>query len=78
MGRTVKVGTGADGNLNGVIDTGDYTVWKSNFGVSGTGSGAASLSTVPEPAAVLLAVLTLIFASGFRLRSARSGWDDRR
>jgi len=78
VGQAVKVGTGADGNLDGVIDAGDYDVWKTGFGASGAGSGAASLSAVPEPAAVILAALTLIFAGGQRLRPARGEACDHR
>jgi MYXO-CTERM domain-containing protein len=45
----------ADGDGNGTVDQADYTYWKTRFGNSGTGTGKA----VPEPAALLLALLGL-------------------
>jgi hypothetical protein len=51
MGQTAKWGLGADGNVNGVIDDGDYDVWKANFDISVGGGG--SYSTVPEPSSIL-------------------------
>ncbi len=72
MGQSVKVGLGADGNLNGTIDAGDYDVWKAKFGTSGAGSGGASLSVVPEPASIVLFALAIAAASRLRLRFAPS------
>ncbi|MEX2092053.1 MAG: right-handed parallel beta-helix repeat-containing protein [Pirellulales bacterium] len=40
----------------GTVDAGDYDVWKSHFGESLAGSGGQSASTVPEPAALILAL----------------------
>jgi hypothetical protein len=34
FGLTVPLGSGADGNGNGVIDAGDYVVWRKNLGAS--------------------------------------------
>jgi fibronectin-binding autotransporter adhesin len=45
----------------------DYNTWRANFGRSAAGSGVGShLSTVPEPRAVVLLILTI--ASGLLLR----------
>jgi hypothetical protein len=44
-------GSGADGNANGTIDSGDYTFWRSKFGNAVPGSGALVGGAVPEPAA---------------------------
>lgn len=63
LDQTVKVGWGADGDLSGVIDSGDYAVWKSAYGAGGAGSGSASTSAIPEPPAVILIAMTLVFAS---------------
>jgi len=32
FGKTVPVGTGADGNRNGVVDAADYTAWRNRLG----------------------------------------------
>ena len=45
----------ADGNLDGVVDAGDYVVWRiaMNAG-SGAGGGALNSAAVPEPNTILL------------------------
>lgn len=56
LGTTVAaIGDGADGSLNGVIDSADYDVWVSRFGTS----AVVAANTVPEPAAILLAISLL-------------------
>lgn len=50
----VTPGEGADGDNSGVIDDGDYTVWSDNYGAS-----ASISSAVPEPGAVVLALLAV-------------------
>jgi hypothetical protein len=62
----------ADGNNNGRIDAGDYSVWKTNFGQT-RGSGAVTnLSVgVPEPASVVLMVVTLMSLIAERRRMIR-------
>jgi hypothetical protein len=57
----------ADGNGNGIIDAGDYAVWRSHFGHT-AGSGSFASGGVPEPATILLMVLTLV---GFALLRTR-------
>jgi hypothetical protein len=60
LGNTVALGTGADGNSNGMIDAGDLAVWRTEFGPVG-GS-----SSIPEPSAV-----ALLLAAGFCVRCRR-------
>ena len=38
---SVPMGTGADGNGNGVIDAADYQIWKTNFGMTSSPRAAA-------------------------------------
>ncbi len=58
-----NVNLAADGNNNQIVDAGDYAFWKSHFGQSlGSGSAGASLAhaAVPEPAALILAVVGVL------------------
>jgi serralysin len=64
----------ADGNGNGTVDSADYGLWKANFGASaGSGAGGSPVadSTVPEPAAALLAAIggTLAILARYLRRS---------
>ena len=70
----------ADGNLDGVVDAADYTVWRNNLGLNlatigfANASGTAVLglgqgSAVPEPSALIL--LTIIVPFVFLKRSPR-------
>jgi hypothetical protein len=62
----------ADANLNGIIDSGDYTAWRANFGASaGSGSGTTMNATVPEPATLLLALISCIGCHARRGRNNR-------
>jgi arylsulfatase A-like enzyme len=54
----------ADGNGNGVVDAGDYIVWRNQF-IPGSGSGGA----VPEPGSLLLFAVAML--SGALLPSRR-------
>ena len=67
IGQLVPAGLYADGNNNGSIDFGDYNVWKNNFG-QGAGNGSASSAAVPEPAALTLFALSIVFAAMARQR----------
>ena len=50
----------ADGNSDGAINIADYTLWKNHFGnVVGSG-GSVSPSAIPEPAAGILGLITLL------------------
>jgi hypothetical protein len=44
----------------GVVDAQDYTAWRANFGnsASGSGAGLSSGAAVPEPASLLLSLVT--------------------
>ena len=77
-GTTVAVGSmvgnGADGDRSGMIDDNDYGIWRANLGnvrgISSGGAGAAAASSVPEPAAAILAVFGAMALSGRRRRWA--------
>jgi hypothetical protein len=60
----------ADGDLSGTVDEADYDVWRSRFGntASGTGTGAtgSASAAVPEPGAVALLILGLMFCAALR------------
>jgi autotransporter-associated beta strand protein len=57
QGSPVTAGTKADGNGNGIIDGGDYITWRKLMSIAGgtSISGAA----IPEPTAIVLAVLAI-------------------
>jgi hypothetical protein len=55
LGSTTNLA--ADANLNGVIDSGDYQLWKANFGAVSVGAGASAGTTTPEPGCRLLGLL---------------------
>jgi len=64
--------TQGDANGDGAVNGTDYTLWQSHFGNSitpaaGSGSGLAG-ATVPEPTALLLAVLGVFFTGMIRRR----------
>ncbi len=69
----------ADGNLNGIVDAADYTIWRNNLGKSladlglASGSGWRALSVgqggaVPEPSALLLLISAVILLATRRSR----------
>ncbi len=47
------------GEFSQIIDQADYNFWRSNFGLSASGSGLANGSSVPEPATAALVLLGL-------------------
>jgi hypothetical protein len=65
FGGSVPPGSGADGNNDGMVDTGDFLVWSKHHSDAGGGSATPSSasdgqSSVPEPnAALLLAVAAM-------------------
>jgi len=69
MGQT-GFGMLADGNLDARIDEGDYDVWRANLGQT-AGGGSISLQNVPEPSALLLALLAFAATLSSRWRMAR-------
>jgi hypothetical protein len=61
LGAMVPHGTGADGNLNGEIDRGDYTFWKQHYGDVIMSAGALlDSASVPEPATIGLIAVALV------------------
>jgi hypothetical protein len=60
--------TGPGGTPDGVVDSLDYDFWVANFGATAPGSGASSLTTVPEPSSLVLITMAF-FAVGFCRRS---------
>ncbi len=70
-GQSVTAYSSADGDGNGTINNLDFDVWRGNYGQTASGSGTAlGTASVPEPAAVGLAMLTLT-AALFRGRHPR-------
>jgi uncharacterized protein YegL len=67
---SVAAYAGADGNGSGIIDAGDYDVWRAHFGqIAGSGSGASTDATVPEPATLVMLMLAAVGACLRRRRS---------
>ena len=54
LGSEVEIGSGADGNANGIVDPEDYRYWLGNFGRT------TSPVAVPEPVSSLLFVAALL------------------
>jgi hypothetical protein len=67
-------GTGPGGMPDGVVDQLDYDFWKAHFGNVAPGAGAASssLAAAPEPTALVLAAIALLFAVPRRRRAAHT------
>jgi hypothetical protein len=63
----------ADGDGSGTVDAADFDIWKNHFGES-LGGGSGSLSAVPEPAAMTLVLMGMLFAcaNASRRKVARS------
>ena len=54
-------GLAADGDLNGRIDESDYAMWRSHFGNPNLPANGSGVNTaVPEPAAMVLLVITAV------------------
>lgn len=59
----------ADGILNGIVDSGDYSHWRQHFG---SGASGVSATLVPESASGILAVIALASLAFARRHSACS------
>ncbi|WP_197525447.1 hypothetical protein [Pseudobythopirellula maris] len=59
------IGLQADGNLNGVVDAADFTVWRDNLQEMASSSNSTS---IPEPAAALLSLMAIVAAGAARRR----------
>jgi hypothetical protein len=73
------LGSGSDGNQNGIVDAADYTVWRDNLG-AGTGAAAsvATTAAAPEPGGLSLVVCGAAALSLARRRRATAcGWRSR-
>jgi hypothetical protein len=60
LGSSVTAGTKADGNGNGVIDAGDYIIWRKLMLM--TGGTSLNGAEIPEPSALLLAIIALVLS----------------
>lgn len=71
LGSTTSLA--ADGDGSGTVDAADFDIWKNHFGES-LGGGSGSLSAVPEPAAMTLALMGMLVvgATTSRRKVARS------
>ena len=62
----------ADGDGDGDVDGDDYVVWKSNYGRTSNDEGSGSLATtVPEPGAMSLVWLAVMFGTSSRVGRRR-------
>lgn len=65
-----------DHDNSGAIDMGDYAIWRHHFGQSllnGSGAGAVTVTSVPEPAAAVLACLATLASTCWRRRCPIGG-----
>lgn len=66
----------ADGNGNGIVDAADYQIWAATYGESSFSTIVSLSAVVPEPSAVVSALLALsslvLLSSGCRFRRAPS------
>jgi hypothetical protein len=68
-----EVDTEVDGDKSGIVDQGDYDLWKANFGShGGAGAIAAGNNAVPEPSTGVLAVLWSAILLIYRKRTQRA------
>jgi type II secretory pathway pseudopilin PulG len=70
-------GIGADGNSDGVVNLADYTIWRDNLGAGTPTVGTSSPVSVPEPASVVVALLSLAGVVGARRPNVRPRRSDR-
>lgn len=70
FGQNVALGSGADGNADGVVGAADYVFWR-NIVEGGDGNGSAA-AVIPEPQTVIQLALVLVAAllPATRFRSA--------
>jgi autotransporter-associated beta strand protein len=61
-GQSVAIGTGADGNYDGIVNELDFDLWKSNFGIGNSAGIGTSTGAVPEPATYVVVALATLFA----------------
>jgi formylglycine-generating enzyme required for sulfatase activity len=68
-GSMVEPGSGADGNGDGMVDAADYVLWRNSLGQTALGaiangiSSASTRAAVPEPAAWVMGLMSLLLAA---------------
>jgi T5SS/PEP-CTERM-associated repeat protein len=57
-----QAGTGlaADGNGDGIVDQDDYDIWRAHFGATAIGRSTGSITSIPEPLAATLSIISLV------------------
>jgi formylglycine-generating enzyme required for sulfatase activity len=69
FGSMVEPGSGADGNGDGMVDAADYVLWRNSLGQTALGaiangnSSASTRAAVPEPAAWVMGLMSLLLAA---------------
>ena len=66
FGQSVA-GLAADGNFNGIVDAGDYTIWRDHATLPD--AGASSDGAVPEPSSLILLAMAGVTIFLHRSRS---------
>ena len=61
FGKVVTPLTSPDGNGNGIVDAADYVVWRNSVTMGSGAAGSQSVSTIPEPANLTLALCGAVF-----------------
>jgi hypothetical protein len=64
----VPKGRGADADMDGTIDPGDYAIWVKTFGNTVAGAGGGGSSPIPEPSMLASSLLTWATLSIVRRR----------
>ena len=67
------VGTGADGNGDGIVDLADYTVWRDNAAITPNAIAAIGVPEPPTGGYVAAVVLTTAFCAGLGLCPSSRG-----
>ena len=72
-GQVVPRGTGADGNQNAMIDSGDYNHWRARFGTATFGSASTAILVAEPHCRITVIVATCcISCAGARCRRSRA------
>jgi glucose/arabinose dehydrogenase len=71
-GQLAADGTGPQGERDGVVDNWDYNLWRANFGARLMSGEQTAAGNVPEPSALLIAVIAALVLVTRRPNAARS------